>query len=100
MLSTVVALLLTGSAPVAIAPPVTTGPTKMTAAEIREYNSHLAREHPNFIRCARVEETGSLVRRRPVCRTNEEWRRIEDGGNRDAREAVEGLQKGWSNGQG
>lgn len=99
MFNAVIAVILAGAAPVVSAPEVVSGPVRMTAAEIRAYNAHLNREHPNYIRCARVEETGSLVRKKSICRTNQEWARIEDGGNRDAREAVEGLQKGWTNGQ-
>ena len=98
MFGTVIALMLSAAAPAVAEPELIPGPVKMTPSEIRDYNSKLARDHPNYIRCERVEETGSLVRRRSVCRTNEEWTRIETGANRDAREAVEGLQKGWSNG--
>lgn len=96
MLTVALGLLLTAASPAA----VTTGPTKMTAAEIRAYNADLSRDHPNYIRCERVGETGSLVRKRSVCRTNEEWGRVDDAGNREAREATEGLQRGWSNGKG
>ncbi len=96
MLTVALGLIFTAASPTA----VTTGPTKMNAAEIRAYNANLSRDHPNYIRCERVGETGSLVRQRSVCRTNEEWRRVEDAGNREAREATEGLQRGWSNGKG
>ncbi|MGH6785455.1 MAG: hypothetical protein ACREBO_01385 [Novosphingobium sp.] len=100
MLTTLLALTLASAATGAAEPELTSGPTKMTTSEIRAYNSTLARDDPHYIRCARVEETGSLVRKRSTCRTNEEWRRIEEGGNREARDAVEGLQKGWSSGKG
>lgn len=96
MLKVALGLLLTATSPAA----ATTGPTKMTAGEIRAYNANLSRDHPNYIRCERVGETGSLVRKRSVCRTNEEWSRVDDAGNREAREATEGLQRGWSNGKG
>lgn len=96
MLTVALGLILTAASPAA----ATAGPTKMTAGEIRAYNASLSRDHPNFIRCERVGETGSLVRKRSVCRTNEEWSRVDDAGNREAREATEGLQRGWSNGKG
>lgn len=96
MFTAAIAFTLSVAAPVVAQPEYIQGPVKMTPKQIREYNSRLRPDHPNYIRCKRTEETGSLVRRRPVCRTNEEWSRIEDGGNRDAREAVESLQKGWT----
>lgn len=95
---TALLFLTLANAPAIAEPELTSGPIKMTASEIRAYNATLPRDHPNYIRCAKVEETGSLVRRKTTCRTNAEWRRVEDGGNTEAREAVEGLQKGWSNG--
>lgn len=95
-------ILALTNAPAAAAAPVvvTTGPVKMKPSEIRAYNSAYPRTHPNYIRCQRVEETGSLVRKSSVCRTNEEWDRIEAIGNREAREATENLQRGWTNGKG
>jgi hypothetical protein len=98
MIIAAIVLMLNSAAPAVAEPEYIEGPVKMTPAQIRDYNSHLSRDHPNYIRCERVEETGSLVRKKKVCRTNQEWARIEDGGNRDARAAVEDLTKGWSNG--
>ena len=97
MLISLIALTL-ASAPAIAEPELTSGPIAMKPSEIRAYNATLDRDHPNYIRCTKVEETGSLVRRKTTCRTNAEWRRVEDGGNTEAREVVEGLQKGWSNG--
>jgi len=34
-----------------------------------------------------------------VCRTNQEWTRIENAGENMAREAVESLQKGFTSGK-
>lgn len=79
-------------------PETISGPIKMKPSEIRAYNAKLRKDHPNYIKCARVEETGSLVKRTTVCRTNEEWTRIEARGNDDARDTVDGLRKGWTNG--
>lgn len=98
MFAALVALTLS-SAPATEAPPVViSGPIKMKMSEVRAYNRTLARDHPNYIRCKRIEEIGSLVKKRTDCRTNQEWARVEDLSNQQAREAVEGLQKGWSNG--
>ena len=99
MLSTLIALTLAGSAATATQPELLAGPIKMSVREIRAYNATLPSDHPNFIRCKKAEETGSLVKKKGMCRTNQEWTRIDNAGNREAREAVEGLQKGWSNGR-
>ena len=94
------AILILTAAPVQAAPPaLITGPIKMKQSEIRDYNSRLSSDHPNYIRCAREAETGSLVRAKKVCRTNEEWSRLEKEGNNAAREAVESLQKGFTSGK-
>lgn len=92
MLATIIAMILASSAAAATPPELTSGPIKMTAAEIREYNSHLDRNHPNYIRCARVEETGSLVRKRSVCRTNQQWTTADDAGNRESRDIIEAVR--------
>lgn len=99
MLAAIVALTLANAGPATAEPQVIQGPVVMKASEIRAYNARLAPDHPNYIRCARVEETGSLVRKAKVCRTNQEWARLEGAGNREAREAVENLQKGWTSSQ-
>jgi hypothetical protein len=99
MLTAIVALTLANAGTAAAEPQVIQGPVVMKASEIRAYNARLAPDHPNYIRCNRVEETGSLVRKTKICRTNQEWARIEGAGNREARESVENLQKGWSNSQ-
>jgi hypothetical protein len=99
MLSTIVALTLANAGTATAEPQLIEGPIVMKASEIRAYNARLTPDHPNYIRCARVEETGSLVRKPKVCRTNQEWARLDGAGNREAREVVENLQKGWTNGQ-
>jgi hypothetical protein len=99
MLAVVIALTLANAGTALAEPEVIQGPVLMKPAEIRAYNSRLTPDHPNYIRCSRVEETGSLVRKSKVCRTNQEWDRIESAGNREARETTENLQKGWTNGQ-
>lgn len=99
-MSILAAILILASAPVEPAQPsLITGPIKMKQSEIREYNARLSPDHPNYIRCAREGETGSLVRAKKVCRTNQEWARIENAGETMAREAVESLQKGFTSGK-
>lgn len=98
MFAILVALTLSNAPASADQPRLISGPITMKMSEIRAYNRTLTRDHPNYIRCKRLEETGSLVKKRTDCRTNQEWARVESVGNQEAREAVEGLQKGWSNG--
>ena len=96
MFTALLVITLAAATP-AIAEPVTTdGQVRMTPAQIRAYNAALPSDHPNYIRCERLGETGSLVKRRSVCRTNAEWKRVEEAGNRDARETDEAMHKGWS----
>lgn len=99
MIVSLVAVILASAAPATTEPELISGPIKMSAKEIRAYNAMLPSDHPNYIRCARVEETGSLVKKKSVCRTNQEWARLDTAGNREAREVVENLQKGWTSGR-
>ena len=78
------------------APAVSTGPHEMTRSQIRAYNSRLSREDPAYIRCKTEEETGSLVRAHSTCRTNAEWRRVEDQNNADARDMVDRVNTSGS----
>lgn len=65
------------------------GAVAMTPQQIRAYNTALSRDHPAYIRCERQLETGSLVRKTRLCRTNAEWRRVGDIGNDTARHMQE-----------
>jgi hypothetical protein len=97
----IAALLLIGAgAPVAVVPmPVSLAemaepdPKKMTPAEIRAHNARLPRDHPYFIRCVRIETTGSLVpSRRASCRTNAKWAAAEEAGNQEARAVADAMR--------
>lgn len=59
-------------------------PSEMTAAEIRAHNKTLDRTAPYYIKCVREADTGSLVARKPVCKTNERWALLERRGRADA----------------
>lgn len=52
-------------------------PADMTPSEIRAFNKLVDRNHPYFIKCVKQSDTGSLVGRRPACRTNERWSLLE-----------------------
>jgi hypothetical protein len=66
-------------------------PKKMSGKEIREHNAKLARNHPFFIRCIKKEETGSLVKRKASCRTNDQWAAADEAGNREARDIADRM---------
>ncbi len=86
-------ILILASAP-SETPPLITGPSLMKSSEIRAYNASLTRDHPNYIRCVSDAETGSLVKRNQakVCRTNQEWAKIESEGNENARETADRMR--------
>jgi len=71
------AILLLTAAPTSAAAMPEPNPAEMTASEIRAHNKQLDRKDPYFIKCVREADTGSLVGRRPVCRTNERWALLE-----------------------
>lgn len=70
----------------------TIDPRTMSQAEVRAHNATLTRNDPNYIRCVKSEDTGSLVRRRFSCRTNAMWETDERTGNQNARETFEAMQ--------
>lgn len=59
----------------------------------------LASTHPDYVRCRRIEETGSLVKKHKVCKTNAEWARLREQSSTDARDMVENQRRGYTNGQ-
>jgi hypothetical protein len=94
MISTLVAIAMAQAATAAPAVERETvdGPVTMTASEIRTYNAALQRDDPAYIRCQRMADTGSLVRKHTSCRTNAEWRRVHEIGNQNARDTVDNYQ--------
>lgn len=75
-MSILAALLLTAAPANAAAMPEP-NPAEMSASEIRAHNKQLDRKDPYYIKCVREADTGSLVGRKPVCRTNERWAVLE-----------------------
>lgn len=63
----------------------------MTSSQIDDHNATLDRSDPQFIRCVRDGRTGSLLKRK-VCRTNTDWDRRAEAGNREARDIVNSIQ--------
>jgi len=68
-------------------------PSLMTSTEIAAFNKGLEAKHRYFIKCRRLEETGSLVKKARVCRTNEQWKVSSSNNNQNARETVEAMTR-------
>ena len=66
-------------------------PSAMTNKEIAAYNEGLDANHPYFIKCRKIEETGSLVRKARVCRTNEGWKKAFAVGNQNSRDTIDAM---------
>jgi hypothetical protein len=75
----ILAILLLTAAPASAAAMPEPKPSEMSASEIRAQNKLLDRKDPYYIKCVREADTGSLVGRKPVCRTNERWAVLEKG---------------------
>jgi hypothetical protein len=84
MISFISALLAMASVEPAAAIPEPR-PSAMSKSEIRDHNAKLDRKHRYFIRCVKAPDTGSLVARRSVCRTNDQWAAVEAAGRDQAR---------------
>lgn len=50
------------------------------------------RSSPDYVRCRRIEVTGSRARKEKVCKTNAEWEAIARAGNDSSREQLERSQ--------
>lgn len=61
-------------------------PSRMSNSEIRDHNAKLPKDHRYYISCVKAVDTGSLVARRPVCRTNQTWAAIDAAGRERARD--------------
>lgn len=77
--------------------PAPLNPSEMTGKEIDAYNEGRAMTDAAYIKCRRIPETGSLVKKNRVCRTNAQWIASSDKGNLNARDTMETLARGWTN---
>lgn len=66
-------------------------PSSMTSAEIREFNQGLTVSHPQYIKCRKIDEIGTLVKKARVCRTNEQWKQAWMQGNQNSRETMDAM---------
>lgn len=91
------AIVLLAAAPAADASaerePPARPPSEMTNAEIKAYNEGLAATHPHYIKCRKIEEIGSWVKKARVCRTNEQWKQAWAQGNQNARDTAEAMTR-------
>ncbi|MDR6833184.1 MULTISPECIES: hypothetical protein [unclassified Sphingopyxis] len=68
-------------------------PSTMTSTEIKAHNEGLATAHPYYVRCRKIEELGSLVKKARVCHTNEQWKKLWAQGNQDSRDTLEAMTR-------
>ncbi|GGJ54763.1 hypothetical protein CDQ92_18120 [Sphingopyxis bauzanensis] len=92
---TVLALAATpaASVPADDRTPPDKAPSSMTNSEIKTYNEGLAMTHPYYIKCRKIEESGSWVKKARVCRTNEQWKQAWAQGNQNARDTAEAMTR-------
>lgn len=81
------------AAPVAAETVVLLDPRKMSAEEIRAHNQRVGTGSPDFIRCRKVETTGSLAKARRVCRSARDWAAADAIGSQEAQDIVRKWQQ-------
>lgn len=91
LLFALAAAAATSLTPVVDLPVLEKDPTLMSQTEIRNFNKGRNATDPDFIRCIRREETGSLVRRSFTCHTVSQWAAMDRQGNQNARETFEAM---------
>ena len=98
MLKTMAVLALAVSTAALAAPdlaaeraPPTQQPSEMTNAEIKAFNEGLAMTHPYYIKCRKIDQVGSLVKKARVCRTNEQWKEAWVKGNQNSRDVADAM---------
>ena len=74
-------------------------PRSMSKSEIAAFNTKVGSRHPYYIRCRKVADTGSNVRKIRTCKTQEEWKLAANEGNQQSRDFIESLSsKGGNSG--
>ncbi|KGB53176.1 hypothetical protein FG91_02922 [Sphingopyxis sp. LC81] len=71
--------------------PPSKAPSAMTPTEIKAYNEGLPQTHPYYIKCRKMLEIGSLVKKNRTCYTNEKWKEVSHKGNLNARDTAEAM---------
>ncbi len=84
-------LLLLGAA--APAPLIEPDLSAMSLKDVRTYNANLSHNNPLYIRCLITPDTGSLIRKTMVCRTNHQWKRADSREGDAARETYDDMHR-------
>lgn len=72
-------------------------PSHMSRKEIAAHNKLVGTNHPQYIRCRRDVDIGTLAKARSICRMSKDWARADDAGNRTAQDTVrQTLETGWT----
>ncbi len=66
-------------------------PSAMTPTEIKAYNVGLAQTHPYYIKCRKMLEIGSLVKKVRTCYTNQKWKEVIANSSQNARDTTEAF---------
>lgn len=67
--------------------------TVPAGAAVADDEPKVDKSAPDYVKCRRLDITGSLAKKVRICKTNAEWAEIDANGNRTARIMVEsGLQ--------
>lgn len=64
-------------------------PSTMTGTEIKAHNRGLPMTHPYYVKCRKMEVSGSLVKKLRVCHTNEQWAQVWTQGNQNSRDIMD-----------
>lgn len=72
-------------------------PSAMTPTEIKAYNEGLPQTHPYYIKCRKMLEIGSLVKKNRTCYTNEKWKEVIANSSQNARDTTEQFVSGGGN---
>lgn len=54
------------------------------------------RKAPDYVKCVRLDVTGSLVKKTRVCKTNAEWNSIQQNQSREATDLIERNRTGMN----
>lgn len=83
---TLVAFAILSPAPLYAKPPATQSPS----------DGKLDRKDPNYIRCVSQVETGSLVKKKRICRTNAEWSKSDGAAHDEADDILSRTRQGFN----
>src|SRR3546814_8296045 len=77
-------------------PRLARAPSDMSGAEIDAYNDGRMASDPGYIRCRRIEQIGSLVKKLRVCNINADTKRTVEMRKQDVRDSTETPPRGWT----